>query len=1052
MEVEGAADHHSKILSNPRSDGWYYYHRRTFELEPPELLAGQFDLKKSEVCKVLETLEAVSKTYMLFGMVTKKAMADINENRETFHKVCNRYRANQAFKKTVVTVLEVTRINGPGSWVKIFKWKFAAFFAHYMNQDIPTFPALILPESKKINQFFRPEVLIGGFYHDQLMSLRRRDSQKFFYFAVTSQQLKKAAPAVPDDMISKACADTLKELTEPQKEQSVETVILNSREHIPYSRHGNSKPKVLFELSKETITAELKRTCSELFKGQTVSYEEVVKPFFPSTSANYIQSRHGCGAVGELYALARTAEEGTALSTLGAGESLFDVGVTECIMTKPVSKHYGSLGRDEQSALDTDHAGKGFEPTNVGCALEYSAERLERRWETLYWELFERAKHEVPMVTVVGLPEPLKVRPITKGPPILYTVLKPFQRWLWSKLKTNRVFSLIGRYVLESDIQTCLGELGSDEEAVSGDYVSSTNRLHSWVSEAILEQLMDDFKESMAPEELERFPTDYFKWLRTFFLRALTKHFFVEDYSPCATWKRMSPEEKIAAGDEPEVLIPQTRGQLMGSIISFPFLCIANAALCRMALEKASRRVYRIRNEPLEESRARIAPLLVNGDDCLLKGPKGTLRICWEKICAYAGLESSVGKTYFSDQFCTINSTVFTRQYVEALEGSVWIEAKYINLGLMMGKKRTGLSQKTKDKNPRFFTEQVKTHELGVICHELKRSCPPHLWVEVKKEFIAQNKAALTSFEGIPWFLPAWLGGIGLPHDDEKISDTDLKCANLIRHAMNSDRKLRPVLAKDKDQWILHRNFELSLREHKIPEKPLFKGFLVPCGEGLTEFNSEDQYNKFYALSMVDILFKSTLKEITQKVDKDSSAFKATRKNMDMYARARKLLPKYGHLGPIPLEDLKFENKELFPPVFAGKLEYWSRFNLDWSLLLCDNYIRSLQTVQPDSAPRQLSPAELELLALEDASIAIFKRRLAGDYSDTAVEVQEHPEPVQVVEAPEGPEPVPAQNVPKDPELVLTVSSASPTTVQIASGPPGRVAKDFATMWVAHEP
>jgi len=307
-------------------------------------------------------------------------------------------------------------------------------------------------------------------------------------------------------------------------------------------------------------------------------------------------------------------------------------------------------------------------------------------WEEEYWKIFDLAKKEKPFVEAVGLPEPLKVRVISKGPPLLYTFLKPMQKWLWKVLKQHKPFELIGRYVTESDVNGVLCNLKEDEEAVSGDYVSSTNRLHKWVSETISDRIMLRLGENIPKTDLEQLPNNFMGDLKKLMLTALTKHIFVPF---------KAHGDQVLVDGKPEIAehetLPQTEGQLMGSIVSFPILCIANAALCRMALEGASlvKRKEKVVYRLTRKGTGSLAPLMVNGDDCLLKGPKGTLRNCWESICGFAGLESSVGKTYFSDSFCTINSTIFKRT-----PENRWVESKYVNMGLMMGRKRMGAGLK----------------------------------------------------------------------------------------------------------------------------------------------------------------------------------------------------------------------------------------------------------------------------------------------------------------------------------------------------------------------
>jgi hypothetical protein len=347
-------------------------------------------------------------------------------------------------------------------------------------------------------------------------------------------------------------------------------------------------------------------------------------------------------------------------------------------------------------------------------------------------------------------------------------------------------------------------------------------------------------------------------------------------------------------------------------------LCIANAALCRLSLEEADFNVikYRLVDKPYPGS-GRIAPLLINGDDCLLRGRKTRLRNCWEAFCALAGLNSSVGKTYFSDSFCTINSTIFEWNP----ETSWWTERKYVNLGLMMGRKRMGAGC-NKDFNP-----QVGIHQLGTICRELKRSCPTELWPVVKKRFIYYNMKELSSFP-IPWFLPEWLGGVGLPvdHPDE-ISVVDRKCATIIKMFMNKNKSLKPVKPKDAAMWLMHKRVLRDLRPFEYLGQPLYRKGITESG---IEFQLEEEFAKLYKLLTIDLLMKEPLESLYDLVDKDKNVVKALWHNSSVFSTARHMLGTLEcSIEPMSDEDLLYENKDLVIPCL--NVDFVSTFFLPYN-------------------------------------------------------------------------------------------------------------------------
>jgi hypothetical protein len=503
---------------------------------------------------------------------------------------------------------------------------------------------------------------------------------------------------------------------------------------------------------------------------------------------------------------------------------------------------------------------------------------LVDRWTRQYLDLFEQAEGEDPRVEAIGLCEPLKVRVISKGPPILYTVLKPFQKWLWKVLKRNKPFQLIAGYVTEEIINDTFGTLADDEIMLSGDYVSSTNKIKSWASECAVDELFDLMKEEMSEETLDSVPTNFLARLKIMFLKALTQHEFV-------------------VGEE---TLPQTNGQLMGSIISFPFLCIANAAMCRHSLETSYGRNFRLTNKPGRE-RGAIAPVLINGDDCVLKGHRYRLRSIWEPITRTGGLETTLGKTYFSNEFLTINSTIFT--WKESQQR--WVERNYINLGLMMGRRRgAGLSA----------DDKVHGGQLGNICRELQRSCPPRMWPAVKKRFIYYNMTTLSKYPNIPWYVPEWLGGYGLPHDGE-LSEMDRYAATIIKMRMLHSRDFRPILPKDMDTWILHQLVEKEIRtRHPNLEQVFFDVAHLPNGDVV---NLEDEFSRAYKSLVCDVMQRLQYSDLEKIADRNA-VHKALIHNSNVWGRAFKLAAQTlgsNDLEPMCDEDMLYENKQIVYPV-----------------------------------------------------------------------------------------------------------------------------------------
>jgi len=269
----------------------------------------------------------------------------------------------------------------------------------------------------------------------------------------------------------------------------------------------------------------------------------------------------------------------------------------------------------------------------------------------------------------------------------------------------------------------------------------------------------------------------------------------------------------------------------MGSIVSFPVLCIANAAVVRWALEIDKKRVFSLQD----------APMMINGDDCAARCTKRGLN-AWRMIADYAGLKESVGKTYFSSEFVEINSTQFRRDEVTpheirapsgALRSCPFHLTRYVNMGLLVGLKRSGLKVGLVDQDdPR--------NNLGTRYREMLRLCPLDLQENVHNRFLHNHRRLLTSMR-LPWYIPEWIGGVGLTGLKEP-SELDLRIAQKILFQWN---KRKPVsLAHAEAPWKVW-----QLAEERVPTP-----FTV------TRKSEEvDRYTAWVAMKCVDLLFDSSL-------------------------------------------------------------------------------------------------------------------------------------------------------------------------------------------------
>jgi hypothetical protein len=122
----------------------------------------------------------------------------------------------------------------------------------------------------------------------------------------------------------------------------------------------------------------------------------------------------------------------------------------------------------------------------------------------------------------------------------------------------------------------------------------------------------------------------------------------------------------------------QNNGQLMGSNLSFPILCVINLIGYWMTMEEYTGLTF----EPME------LPVLVNGDDILFRTPQPrpddpeSFYETWKRNITLLGFELSVGKNYVHDSVFTVNSecwVVKTRQGIRS-----FTRVRHLDVGLLV--------------------------------------------------------------------------------------------------------------------------------------------------------------------------------------------------------------------------------------------------------------------------------------------------------------------------------------------------------------------------------
>jgi len=330
---------------------------------------------------------------------------------------------------------------------------------------------------------------------------------------------------------------------------------------------------------------------------------------------------------------------------------------------------------------------------------------LTNAWnEYIYRRLDADVAFERYNAKIQGIVEPLKVRVISKGEAAPYYASRGLQKALHGALRQQPCFRLIGR-PLDA---TAVTDIYRDGDTwLSADYKAATDNLSASLSEMILDEMTAGY-----PEDL-----------RTVWKKVLAPH--------SISYPRFDGKPKIPDVD-------QTNGQLMGSILSFPVLCLANLILFLWFESKCGRKAT---------LGAANRSVLINGDDLLARVNVAEFPI-YQDLAKRIGLPLSVGKTYTHPVVLNVNSTC----YHANARGVTRVD--YLNTGLLFGQGKV------------MSTEEGETRSVSATFNEVVKGALPGRQCEIAAKFIAQNSEAIlreTTVRGFVrnLFLPEALGGVG---------------------------------------------------------------------------------------------------------------------------------------------------------------------------------------------------------------------------------------------------------------------------------------------------
>jgi len=363
----------------------------------------------------------------------------------------------------------------------------------------------------------------------------------------------------------------------------------------------------------------------------------------------------------------------------------------------------------------------------------------------------------------VGLCEPFKVRVITRGDADVYHLCRRYQHTIHTKMSRHPTFDLTKGPItsVQLDRFWSIASVFSKKgwNIISGDYEAATDYLDPELSEYCLGLILNRIG---CPVEDQKA-----------LLLALTGH-------------------RIFHGADRFGFVDQRWGQLMGSPISFPILCILNAAATVLSLELGG---MWIPLECLDLVRPSVAsyPLMINGDDVGFMADEKTYEI-WKRVTRLAGLRFSVGKNYSHRDCLILNSAVFR---VEPAHNRL-LPLPHLQVGLLYGQSEKFCRPADRDEDTPFGESEFlgSGYGLSQMCRDLLLP-----WSDDQKDlllsrFITVNRSRLERVpRGMSWFLPRHLGGLGLPHvRDPEVTDGQLRLAAYLATRSVDDSDLRDFI------------------------------------------------------------------------------------------------------------------------------------------------------------------------------------------------------------------------------------------------------------------
>jgi len=415
---------------------------------------------------------------------------------------------------------------------------------------------------------------------------------------------------------------------------------------------------------------------------------------------------------------------------------------------------------------------------------------------------------EIPNIKckVVGIPEPLKVRVITKGEAIPYYISTIYQKALAAIIKEYPCFRLLGRTVSPTDLYDIANNLPKwDLEGnlgwASSDFTGASDGSHQEINNAILEILISKIDPRLAsvvracnaPHVVEYTPATPLDYLHYLLdegnITADTCYYVSRLFNPTSgvVYLKYLKKHKLLIGKYKSLpqRVMQQQGTLMGSKTSFPLLSIYVLVAHVMNLRRLGD------ERPLW---LLMKGVLINGDDRLTISTSST-EINFASTCIELGMSLSPGKSFWHETFANINSKNYIFDFsrnILRLDGIPyhmpfgWDKTSsrlktspkfvpYLNISLINDQRKVAKAAEEKVEGPRHVAVinpilescHSNRQQIAVLAYYLERWSPA-----LKKECLGRNL-----------FVSHGLGGWGV-----------VPPVGWVWHATLAQRKLAAVL------------------------------------------------------------------------------------------------------------------------------------------------------------------------------------------------------------------------------------------------------------------